>query len=62
LKRRDFPEEVIEILKEAYRTIFRSGMNTEEALASLEPMADKYPEIAELIRFIGSSERGIIRA
>ncbi len=62
LKRRNFPEEVIDILKDAYKTIFRSGMNTEEALASLAPLAKKYAEIAELTRFIANSERGIIRA
>lgn len=62
LKRRDFPDDVIDVLKNAYKTIFRSGVNAEEALASLEPLAKKYPEIANLIQFIRNSERGIIRA
>lgn len=62
LKRRDFSEEVINALNEAYKTIFRSGFNTEEAITSLEPLAKKYSEIAELVQFIKNSERGIIRA
>ncbi len=62
LKRRDYPDEVIDVLKEAYRVIFRSGMNVDEALTSLEPLAEKHAEVAELTRFIRSSERGIIRA
>jgi len=62
LKRRGYSEGMIEILKNAYKTIFRSGLNIEEALTVLAPLADKYSEIAELNRFIAESERGIIRA
>lgn len=62
LKRREFSDEVIDTLKEAYRIIFRSGKSTDEALDSLDSLANKCPEVEELAKFIRHSERGIIRA
>ncbi|MCM8784979.1 MAG: acyl-ACP--UDP-N-acetylglucosamine O-acyltransferase [Candidatus Omnitrophica bacterium] len=60
LKRRNFSKEKIEILENAYKIIFRSGLNTSEALKKLEQM-NSYPEIQDIIEFIKSSERGIAR-
>ncbi|MFN4227441.1 MAG: acyl-ACP--UDP-N-acetylglucosamine O-acyltransferase [Candidatus Ratteibacteria bacterium] len=60
LKRRNFPKEKIEILENAYKIIFRSGLNTSEALRKLEQM-NSCQEIQDIIEFIKSSERGIAR-
>jgi UDP-N-acetylglucosamine acyltransferase len=61
LERRGFSAEVIRTLKEAYRILYRSNLNTKQAL---EELAHSFPdsgEIKKLIRFIETSQRGIIR-
>ncbi|MCM8772659.1 MAG: acyl-ACP--UDP-N-acetylglucosamine O-acyltransferase [Candidatus Omnitrophica bacterium] len=60
LKRRNFTKEKIEILHLAYKIIFKSGLNTEEALKKLEEL-NSYEEIRDIIQFIKTSERGIAR-
>lgn len=60
LKRRGFSKETLAVLKRAYKTIYREGLTLPEALEKLE--ADRaQPEVAQLIEFLGRSERGIIR-
>jgi len=61
LRRNKFPEETIHILKESYRIIFRSGLNTSEAIRELR---EKYPnseEVKHIIHFIQNSQRGITK-
>ena len=60
LKRRNFSEEKIKILNDAYKIIFRSGLNTTQALKKLEEM-NNCEEIREIIEFIKSSQRGIAK-
>jgi UDP-N-acetylglucosamine acyltransferase len=60
LKRRNFSEEKIKILNEAYKIIFKSGLNTSQALKKLEEMND-CEEVKEIIEFIKSSKRGIAK-
>lgn len=60
LKRRGFSKEALSALKRAYKTLYREGLTLAEALEKLD--ADRaQPEIAQLIEFLGRSERGIIR-
>jgi UDP-N-acetylglucosamine acyltransferase len=59
LKRRQFSASAIDALREAYKTIYRSGLPLAEALATLG--AVEQPEVAQLVSFIRTSERGIIR-
>ena len=61
LRRKGFSEECIRELKRAYRMLFRSGLNTGEALSEVKAAAWKFPEVSLLIEFIESSERGFIR-
>jgi len=61
LRRKGFSEECIRELKRVYRMLFRSGLNTGEALALVKAEAWNFPETALLIEFIESSERGFIR-
>jgi UDP-N-acetylglucosamine acyltransferase len=61
LQRKGFPAESISELKQAYRIIFRSQLNTGDALAKAKEVEWKSPEVATLIGFIESSERGVIR-
>lgn len=61
LKRRGFSDEQIQRIKQAYKTLYRSGLRLEEALIELDAQARDYPEIAAFIAFIRTSERGIVR-
>ena len=64
LQRRGFSQEQIKSLKDAYKIIFLRNLTISDAVTQLKEMASRYSEsspIQELIDFILSSERGIIR-
>lgn len=61
LQRKGFSEQSINELKQAYRLLFRSQLNTGDALAKVKEKQWTAPEVAALIEFISSSERGFIR-
>ncbi len=61
LQRKGIPEESIEELKRVYRILFRSKLNTTQALEMARGQQWTAPEVAVLIQFIESSERGFIR-
>ena len=64
LQRRGFSQEQIKSLKDAYKIIFLRNLTISDAVTQLKEMAAQYSEnspIQELIDFILSSERGIIR-
>lgn len=61
LKRRDFSEQKLSVLKQAYKILYRQGLTLQEAIAEMEPLVKEVPEVDLLIEFIGRSERGIIR-
>jgi len=62
LQRRGFsPEKINEIL-EVYRNIFLRGLNTTQAVEAVNKNLPETPESREIINFINSSKRGIIRA
>jgi UDP-N-acetylglucosamine acyltransferase len=60
LTRAGFSEEAKRALKNAYRTLFRSGTPLAETLRELEQVHDE--NVAHLINFIRGSKRGFIRA
>ena len=62
LRRRGFSDEIIEAIHNAYRIIYQNGLNVSQAIAALkdDPIS-KYPEVQYIIRFVESSERGIVR-
>ena len=64
LQRRGFSQEQIKSLKDAYKIIFLRNLTISDAVTQLKEMAAQYSEsspIKELIDFLVSSERGIIR-
>lgn len=61
LQRKGLAEQSIGELKQAYRILFRSKMNTSDALAKIKEQQWKSPEVSVLIEFIETSERGFIR-
>lgn len=60
LKRRNFSDEKINILKNVYKIIFKSGLNITDALKKLEELSH-FEEVKDIIEFIKNSERGIAR-
>jgi UDP-N-acetylglucosamine acyltransferase len=61
LKRRGFPEETLDALKEAYKIVYRSSLLLSQALDKIERDLKPLPEIAAFVDFIRKSERGICR-
>lgn len=61
LQRAEFAAQDIAALKQAYKTIYRGSLNTSQAVEELEAGAPASPNLAVLINFIKSSDRGIIR-
>lgn len=61
LQRKGIPESSIEELKAAYRILFRSQLNTSDALAKVREKQWSAPEVETMIQFISSSERGVIK-
>lgn len=61
LRRHGFSAGVINRLKQAYRIVFLSGLNTTQALARIEEELPSCPEVDHFVKFIRDSERGIAR-
>ena len=59
LRRRGFQRETIRQIKETYRLVFQSDLNVSQALEQLAAREDLVPEVAHMVAFIQSSERGI---
>jgi len=61
LQRRDFAPETIDNLQKAFRLLTRSKMNTTQAIERIEEEIAGCPEVQDVIEFIRSSERGVIK-
>src|ERR1700677_189521 len=61
LERRDFSREAIERLQTAFRLLTRAGLNTSQAIERIRAEVESGPEIEELLAFIASSQRGVIK-
>jgi UDP-N-acetylglucosamine acyltransferase len=61
LERRGFRPEAIDALHKAFRLLTRSGLNTSQAVARIREEIPGSEEIEELLAFIESSERGVIK-
>lgn len=61
LKRRNFSEQSIESLRQAYKLVYKSGLRLNEATEKLAQMASMSAEVRYFLDFIKKSERGIVR-
>jgi UDP-N-acetylglucosamine acyltransferase len=61
LERRGFPAESIRELREAYKVIYRSNLNTTQGLEALRSQFTSSDLVTHLADFIATSERGIVR-
>jgi UDP-N-acetylglucosamine acyltransferase len=61
LERRGFSKERIRRIHHAYKLLLASKLNTSQALEKMKAEADRGEDVDLLIRFIESSERGVIK-
>lgn len=61
LERHGFPRERIEAIERAYRLLMRSKLNTSQALEQMRAELNGSADVAELIAFIESSQRGLTK-
>jgi UDP-N-acetylglucosamine acyltransferase len=61
LERRGFASDVIERLQTTFRLLTRAGLNTSQAIERIRAEVPPSDEIDEVIAFIQSSERGIVK-
>ncbi|TRZ51328.1 acyl-ACP--UDP-N-acetylglucosamine O-acyltransferase [bacterium] len=61
LKRRGFDADKIRDIEEAYHIIYSSGLNISDAVKEIKQEPILTNEVNEIIRFIETSERGIVK-
>lgn len=61
LRRRGFESEKINEIQQIYRIIFQQSLNTSQALDKVEAELNATPERDQIISFIRSSQRGIMK-
>lgn len=61
LKRHGFGGDALELLRKAYKIVYRSGLKAEEAIEQLDRLGAQSPEIQAMAEFIRASTRGIVR-
>jgi UDP-N-acetylglucosamine acyltransferase len=61
LERKGFSEERLKTLARAFRLLSRSKMNTTQALAEMRKSLRESEDVQELILFIETAERGIVK-
>lgn len=60
IRRAKFSREVINQIKDAYNDVYRSGLNTDQALAKISER-NPGPEVMHFVNFIRDSKRGICK-
>jgi UDP-N-acetylglucosamine acyltransferase len=61
LERKGFSEERRKILQKAFRLLLRSKLNTSQALAKMREQLADSADVIELVQFIETAERGIVK-
>jgi UDP-N-acetylglucosamine acyltransferase len=61
LLRRGFGEDTLNRLRQCYRLLYLSDLNTTQALRRIRDEVQICPEVESLINFIEGSQRGIIK-
>jgi UDP-N-acetylglucosamine acyltransferase len=61
LERHGFSDAAMRAIKEAYRIIYRSQLNLQQAVEQMRSDLPELPEVEQLLAFVTSSPRGIIK-
>ncbi len=62
LRRNQFPNEKIAYIQNIYRIIFNSGLNYKDALSKVIEIIEDSPEKEEIVNFIRTAKRGLIKS
>ncbi|MEO7318237.1 MAG: acyl-ACP--UDP-N-acetylglucosamine O-acyltransferase [Chthoniobacteraceae bacterium] len=61
MERRGFDAQTMRAVREAYRIIYRLSLNLPQAIDQMRADLPELPEIEQILAFVSSSQRGIIR-
>lgn len=61
LRRRNFPAELIQEIQEAYRLLYRDGLNVSQAIERIAQELMPTRERDEIVAFVNASSRGLIK-
>ncbi len=61
MERRGFDPQTMRAVREAYRIIYRLSLNLKQAIEAMRADLPELPEIEQIVAFVASSPRGIIR-
>lgn len=61
LRRRNFSADDINLIRNAYRIIYRKGLRIEQVIDELLELSDSSEHIQTLVKFIAKSKRGLAR-
>ncbi|MCM3873616.1 MAG: acyl-ACP--UDP-N-acetylglucosamine O-acyltransferase [Pyrinomonadaceae bacterium] len=61
MKRRGYSREVIKSLHHAFRLLLSSKLNTSQALEQIREVIPDCQEVSELVQFIETSQRGVVK-
>ncbi len=61
LKRRGFSGAAIMAIKNAYKTLYKSGLSFDQAKLALQEQVGEHAELQLLVDFLSTSQRGIVR-
>jgi len=61
IKRRGFTTEQVNLIKKAYRSLYRSGNKLNIAIEAIQDLNDSQGSLESMIQFLKNSKRGIVR-
>ncbi len=61
LKRRDFTAEQVDVIRKAYKILYRSGLRLEDAREALAELAEKEPVVTPMVEFLATTRRSVMR-
>ena len=61
MKRRGLSKEAIKAVRDAYKTVYRKGLTTADALSQLESARTEFPEVELFAATVEDSQWGIVR-
>lgn len=61
MKRKGWSAETINVLRKAYKIVYRDGLTLDAALPQLDTLVEECPEVGAFIASLRASTRGIIR-
>ncbi|WP_163834998.1 acyl-ACP--UDP-N-acetylglucosamine O-acyltransferase [Spartinivicinus ruber] len=61
MRRRQYSPELIKILRQAYKVVYRKGLTLDAALEKLAVLEQGYPEVSLFVKSLQASTRGITR-